>query len=185
MNKRKRALIAGFLILAVILTVVVIKIINRDPIAPFQSRAGSMHQLDRDSRVTYTINSHHVDFFTDSNGETLVFYSDANHDIIKYLYFPKWTPEDARVHWHLSARQDSVIFTSVLLDEAIDRITVKAEDGREMSKELHPIQYNNYRFVIAVDNRIQQSPVDITGYSKENKVVYKNVNQKYDKSLFK
>ncbi|BFH71388.1 hypothetical protein J27TS7_32600 [Paenibacillus dendritiformis] len=185
MNKRKRALIAGFLILAVILAVVVIKIINRDPIAPFQSRAGSMHQLDRDSRVTYTINSHHIDFFTDSNGETLVFYSNPQNVILGYLYFPIWPPEDTRVHWHLSARQDSVIFTSVLLDGAIDRITVKAEDGREMSKELHPIQYNNYRFVIAVDNRIQQSPVDITGYSKENKVVYKNVNQKYDKSLFK
>lgn len=185
MNKRKRALIAGFLILAVILAVVVIKIINRDPIAPFQSRAGSMHQLDRDSRVTYTINSHHVDFFTDSNGETLVFYSNPQNVILGYLYFPIWSPEDTRVHWQVDTLQDSVIFTSVLLDEAIDRITVKAEDGREMSKELQPIQYNNYRFVIAIDTRLQRFPVDITGYSKENKVVYKNVNQKYDKSLFK
>ncbi|NKI21003.1 hypothetical protein HFN20_07180 [Paenibacillus dendritiformis] len=77
------------------------------------------------------------------------------------------------------------MFTSVHYDEAIDHITVKAVDGQEMREELKPIPYNDTRFVVAVSDRIERNPVDITGYSKEDEVVYRNIKEKYDKELFK
>ncbi|WII37372.1 hypothetical protein [Paenibacillus thiaminolyticus] len=185
MNKRRIILGSAFFILVAILIGAALMMMNRDPVESYQSYVGSKYQLNRDSLVTYEINSHHVTFITDNHYYTHIFYSEPGGSIINYLSIPRGTPERKRVYWHTSSKNGSVMFTSVLYDEVIDHITVKAVDGQEMREELKPIHYNDTRFVIAVSDRIERNPVDITGYSKEDEVVYRNIKEKYDKELFK
>ncbi|MGG4394638.1 hypothetical protein ABEX25_10090 [Paenibacillus thiaminolyticus] len=185
MNKRRIILFTACIILVAILIGAAIMLMKRDPIAPYQSYVGSKYQLNRDSLVTYDINSHHVTFITDNHYYTHIFYSEPGDSIINHLYIPRGTPERKRVYWHTSSKNGSVMFTSILYDKALDHITVKAVDGQEMREEFKPIRYNDTRFVIAVSDRIERNPVDITGYSKQNEVVYRNIKEEYNKELFK
>ncbi|WP_197255374.1 hypothetical protein [Paenibacillus dendritiformis] len=175
MNKRRIILVSACFILVAILIGAAIVMMNRDPVAPYQSYVGSKYQLNRDSVVTYDINSHHITFITDNHYSTHIFYSEPGDSIINHLYIPRGTPERTRVYWHTGSKNGSVMFTSILYDEAIDHITVKGVDSQEMGEELKPIRYNDTRFVIAVSDRIERNPVEITGYSKENEVVYRNI----------
>ncbi|MFW5433341.1 hypothetical protein [Paenibacillus apiarius] len=181
MNKKKIYFLASCITLILIIIGAAIIIKNNDKLAPFQSYLSSKYQLDRSSLVEYEVNSYHVSFITDNQYSAHVFYVNAEHSIVNYLYVPKMIPEKTRVYWHTISNNGNVLFTSILYDDAIDRITVKSMSGQEMQHELKYIDYNDTRFVIAIGNQIERSPVDIVGYSKQNEAIYKNINDQHNR----
>lgn len=69
-----------------------------------------------------------------------------------------------------------VLFCAILFEDSINLITLRSVGGLDMKEELKTLEYNNTRYVIAISDRIQINPVDITGYSQNHDIVYKNVN---------
>ncbi|NMM52528.1 hypothetical protein [Paenibacillus aquistagni] len=174
--------IRWMLVMSLFITLILLEI-NRmpykDPIELYQSRVGAATQLDLDTMATYEWNSYQISFLKDSLKNTHLFFVGPDRTIDLYLLDRGGVPE-RDLYWQVNTKQRNeqrmVLFCAILFEDSINLITLRSVGGLDMKEELKTLEYNNTRYVIAISDRIQINPVDITGYSQNHDIVYKNVN---------